>query len=95
MNDSYTSFIAPDDYTIAKQAAEEVARALNGHGDVLVIRGVPSATTVIYRTSGFMDQINEYPGLEITATIDGNYSQTAAMKALIEAVDAETPLYAT
>jgi len=91
MNESYTSFIAPDDYTIAKQAADEVAAALNGQGNVLVIRGVPSASTVAHRTSGFFDQIKAYPGLNISAMIDGDYSQVAAMKAMIGALDTGIP----
>lgn len=85
--DDYTSLITPDDYKIAGNAAEYIAKKLSGKGTILVLRGVPTATTAIARTKGFMDKIKKYPGIKVTAIKDGNYLRGDAIRATEAAIN--------
>ncbi|RDH84594.1 MAG: LacI family transcriptional regulator [endosymbiont of Galathealinum brachiosum] len=72
-SDDYTTLIAPDDYQIATKAGEYISKKLSGKGNVLVLRGVPTATTAIARTDGFMNSLKRYPGIKVSAIKDANY----------------------
>lgn len=80
-SNDYTTLIAPDDYQIASDAANFMARKLKGEGNIFIIRGVPTATTAIARTNGFIDTIKKYPNIKITAIKDGNYLRGDAIHA--------------
>jgi ribose transport system substrate-binding protein len=62
--DQYTTLVAPDDMKIGRQAAEFMARRLGGKGRILMLRGVPTATTAQARTQGFLEAISGHPGLQ-------------------------------
>ena len=85
--DSYTSFIAPDDYGIGVKAADEVANSLSGKGNVFILEGLPSASTAVDRTLGFENQIKKYPDIRITIKKTGNYLQKDARKAVRDALN--------
>ena len=86
-NEKFTTFISPDDTVIAAQAADQVAAATGGKARVLVLQGVPTATTAIKRTAGFVDRIKAHPGLEIVDIVPANYKRPAAIKAVQEALE--------
>jgi len=75
----YTTYISPDDYGIASKSAEIIAKRLNGRGNVIMIRGLATASTAKLRTEGFVDRIKDYPNLKIVKTIDGNYLRQDTM----------------
>jgi ribose transport system substrate-binding protein len=88
--EDYTSFIAPDDRAIAARAADVLAKKLGGKGRILVLQGVPTATTAIQRTQGFTQRLKKYPGMEIAAMRVGNYLRADALnemeKVLMEGI---------
>jgi ribose transport system substrate-binding protein len=75
----YTSFIHPDDLQIARQAGEYLARRLNGKGRVLMLQGVPSATTAQQRSQGFLEVLANYPEITVTTRV-GNYLRNEALR---------------
>jgi len=81
MNDNYTSLIAPDDYQIASKAAEFIAHKLSEKGKVLILQGVPTATTSIARTQGFLDTLKQHPNIEVVSIKNGNYLRSDAIRA--------------
>lgn len=83
-SDDYTSFIAPDDAAIARRAARYMAAQLKGRGDILVLQGVPTATTAIARTEAFLAALQDYPQLRISAVKVGNYLRADAIRAMEE-----------
>ncbi|MCW9056041.1 MAG: substrate-binding domain-containing protein [Gammaproteobacteria bacterium] len=85
-SNDFTSFVAPDDREIAKQAATFIADRLNGHGDILILKGVPTATTAIQRTEGFMEEIRKYPGIKIAAVKVANYLRADAIRMMDEVI---------
>jgi ribose transport system substrate-binding protein len=86
-NNDYTSLITPDDQTIAAQAAKLLAEKLSGKGNILILQGVPSATTAQARTSGFLDEIAKYPGIKISAIKPANYLRSDAILATDQAIN--------
>ncbi len=90
-NQDYTTLVTPDDYKIAGKAAEFIANKLSGKGNVLIIRGVPTATTAIARTEGFLNKIKQYPGMKVTAIKNGNYLRGDAISATESAIFEKVP----
>ena len=88
VGDGYTAFIGADDRDIARRAALRLVERLEGKGKVLVLQGVPTATTAIARTEGFMEEVANHPGVEVVAVKPANYLRADAIRAVEEAVAA-------
>lgn len=86
-SENFTSFISPDDQAIARQAAHTLVQAMDYQGRVLILQGVPSATTAIDRTKGFVDALGHYASMEIAAIRVGNYKRADAILAVEQALD--------
>ncbi|MEW6646233.1 MAG: substrate-binding domain-containing protein [Pseudomonadota bacterium] len=87
----YTSFIAPDDAAIARRAARYMAAQLKGKGRILMLQGVPTATTAIARTEAFLDELKQHPGVQVSAIKPANYLRADAIRAVEEAVREGVP----
>lgn len=79
-SEAYTTLVAPDDYLIGSRAAEYMAERLGGTGRVLMLRGVPSASTAQARTRGFLDALARHPGVTVVAARDANYLRADAIR---------------
>lgn len=89
--DDYTSFVAPDDAAIARNAARYMAKQLHGRGNILMLQGVPTATTAIARTDAFVAELKNHPGVRISATRVGNYLRADAIRAVEEVIRQGVP----
>jgi len=87
----YTSFIAPDDAAIARSAARYMAAQLKGKGNILMLQGVPTATTAIARTEAFQAELKQHPGIRISASKVGNYLRADAIRAVEEVIQQGVP----
>lgn len=81
-SDDYTSFITPDDADIARRAARLIAERLGGRGRVVVLQGVPTATTAIVRTQTFLEELERHPGVEVVGMEAANYLRADALRAM-------------
>lgn len=79
--ESYTAFVHPDNRAITERLAHFVIDRLGGKGKVLVLRGVPGATTTERRTEVFRRIVGEHPGIRVT-TRTGNYLRPDAIRAV-------------
>lgn len=61
------SFIATDNVAAARQAADEMARLLNGKGNVAILNFQKGSGTSDEREQGFREGIAKYPGIKIVA----------------------------
>jgi len=82
----YTTFIAPDDAAIARSAARYMAAQLKGKGRILMLQGVPTASTAIARTEAFLAELKNHPGVQISAIKPANYLRADAIRAVEEAI---------
>lgn len=81
-SESYTSFIAGDNYGIGVSAANYIGERLGGKGDVVEILGVPSEI-VTQRSMGFKETLEEkYPDINIVAQATGNFSRERSLSAM-------------
>jgi ribose transport system substrate-binding protein len=80
LGESYTSFIGPDDEAIAAQAARFIAERLDGVGRVLMLQGVPTASTAVDRTRGFEREIARYPEIRVVEVLTANYLRGDALR---------------
>lgn len=84
--EAYDTFIHGDNVGIGRQAARRIAQRLGGRGAVLVLQGVPTASTAIERTEGFMKELKRYPGLRVAALKPADYLRDKAIEAVEEVI---------
>jgi ribose transport system substrate-binding protein len=87
LSEDYTSFIGADDRQIAAEAAREMAKRMKGKGRIVMLRGVPTATTAIARRDGFLDVLKSYPGMRVVAEPVANYDRVDAIRAMEKLID--------
>ncbi len=78
--EGYTSFIHPGNLAIGRATGEYLAQRLEGKGRVLMLEGVPGASTTLYRTRGFLEAVADYPGITVERRV-GNYLRADAIRA--------------
>lgn len=79
--DYYTSFIAPDNYKIAQEAAKYLLNKMNYQGTVLMLQGLEGTTSSTLREKGFEDIAKNYENIKIIK-VRGNYLRNDTIKAL-------------
>lgn len=78
--DQYTSFISADDREIARAAARYLTSISNGNSRVVMLQGVPTATTAKLRSQGFKQEIAGAPGIQLVAEPVANYLRADAIR---------------
>lgn len=66
--DAYTTFIGSDNVEAGKAAAKAMAAKLGGKGNVAICEATPGASNHMDRTKGFMEEIKNYPDIEVLAS---------------------------
>ncbi len=86
VGEDYATFIAPDDGGIALKAARVVAASLAGQGRILILQGLPGASTTIARTEGFLEELEHYPALSVAAIRPANFLRADAIRVVAGAL---------
>lgn len=76
-----TAFVGMDDRQIGQQAAAFIIERLGGRGRVLMLEGVPGATTTQGRTEGFLDRLRQAEGVEVVYRAKANFLRGDALRA--------------
>lgn len=79
----YTTFIQPNNYKIAQEAALYMAKKLNNKGTILMLKGIETSTASIERTKGFIETMKAYPQIQIIEKT-ANYLRADAIKVMEE-----------
>lgn len=64
-----------DNAMAGQMIAEALAEALGGSGRVAILEGIPGAPSARDRQRGFIEEINNYPGIQVVSTLTANYSR--------------------
>lgn len=64
----YVSFVATDNRKGGHMAGTELARLLNGHGKVAMLRYAEGSASTEDRENGFLDAMKENPGLDVVSS---------------------------
>lgn len=78
----YTAFISADNYEMGHVMGEHIARRLGGWGRVVEVMGLKGSSPAIDRHKGFVDAISGYPGIEIVATLQGDWTEQSGFEAM-------------
>lgn len=78
----YTAFMSADNYEMGRVMGEYIASQLHGKGCVMEVMGLKGSSPAIERHNGFTDAIKNYPGIEVVATLQGDWTQESAVKAV-------------
>lgn len=84
-SEDYDTYISPDDFRIAYDAAIFLAEKIGGKGRILMLEGVPTTTTAIKRKGGFLAGLANYSGVEVVSKV-ANYSRSEAIRALEKSI---------
>ena len=76
------TFVGCDDYRLAQQVLQYLARHIDERGNIVLIQGPQSAVTSVDRMRGFHDALKAYPGINVLATLQGNYLEAPAASAM-------------
>lgn len=74
-----TSFVASDNISGGKQAADALAAAIGAEGKVIMLQGIVGSSSSRDRGQGFRDQIATYPGIEVVAEQTAGFDRTEGL----------------
>ena len=81
-SEKYTAFIGADNFEMGRLMGEFVATQLKGKGRVLEIMGLKGSSPAIERHNGFMKALDSYPGITLVASLQGDWTEESAIKAI-------------
>jgi ribose transport system substrate-binding protein len=83
-------FVGSDDYRLARAVASRLIAHIGGHGNVVIMAGVPGAVTSRQRLRGFEDEVRPWLDMRVLATCAGHYQRDPARREM-ERLLAEFP----
>jgi len=78
----YTAYIGADNFEMGRLMGEYIATQLKGKGRVLEIMGLKGSSPAIERHNGFEEAISNYPDIKIVASLQGDWTEESAIKAI-------------
>ena len=78
----YTAFMSADNYEMGRVMGEYIASRLHGKGRVLEVMGLKGSSPAIERHNGFADALKNYPNIAFVATLQGDWTEESAIKAI-------------
>jgi len=81
----YVCFVGSDFYQEGKMAADWLAKAVNGTGNIVELQGTPGSAPANERRKAFADGIAAYPGLKIIDSQSGDFRRSGG-KEVMEAL---------
>ena len=78
----FTAYIGADNEEMGRQMGEYIASQLGGRGRVLEIMGLRGSSPAIERHRGFVSAISRYPGIELVASLQGDWTEKSAVEAI-------------
>ena len=78
----YTAFIGADNVEVGRIMGQFIADYLHGKGKVVEIQGLEGSSPADDRHRGFMEALNNYPGISLQASPYGGWLQENAFDAM-------------
>lgn len=86
------TYLAIDNYAAGQKAAELLAGAIGGTGEVAVLTGVPGGLNLEQRVRGFADGLRAHPRITIVATVASNEDISRGVQGVEEVMQAHPDL---
>ncbi len=74
----YTAFMGADNYEMGRQMGEYIATCMEGKGRIMEILGLKGSSPAEDRHKGFREAIDGYPQIEVTAELQGDWTEETA-----------------
>ncbi len=74
----YTAFMGADNHEMGSLMGDYIVGRLKGHGKVMEVMGLNGSSPAIERHNGFRETVGRNPGLEIVATLQGDWTEPTA-----------------
>ena len=81
-SEKFTAYIGADNFEMGRLMGEYIATQLKGKGRVLEIMGLKGSSPAIERHNGFVKAINSYPDITLVASLQGDWTEESAFKAV-------------
>ena len=78
----FTAYIGADNENMGHEMGEYIAAQLKGKGRVLEIMGLKGSSPAIERHQGFVKALQKYPGIEIVASLQGDWTEKSGHQAI-------------
>lgn len=89
--EEFSHFVTADNRAIARQAAQHLAKRLNGKGHILILQHIPTSTPGQLRTEGFLDEIAKHPGIKVAAIKRADSQRALAIQKIEETLAEKLP----
>jgi ribose transport system substrate-binding protein len=70
-----TSAVLPDDVAAGRQQMEQMAKHLNGKGNIVILQGPLGSSPELDRTKGIEEVLKKYPNIKVLAKDTSNWSR--------------------
>ena len=87
-NADYAFYVGCDDVQGGRLVADFVADKLGGNGKIVLLTGTPGSSPARDRTTGFFEQLEKYPGLEVVFNQTGEFWREKGMQVMEDAITA-------
>ena len=74
----YTAYMGADNYEMGHLMGEYVANRLNERGRIIEVMGLKGSSPAIERHNGFREAIAQHPGIQVFATLQGDWTEPTA-----------------
>lgn len=81
-SEKFTAYIGADNFEMGRLMGEYIATQLKGTGRVLEIMGLKGSSPAIERHNGFESALKDYPNITLVASLQGNWTEESAIKAI-------------
>ena len=83
----YTAYMGADNYEMGHLMGEYVATRLNDRGRIIEVMGLKGSSPAIERHNGFREAIAQHPGIQVVATLQGDWTEPTAYKTVKQWLD--------
>ena len=83
-SEKFTAIIGADNHEMGRLMGEYIATRLKGQGRVLEIKGLKGSSPAIERHEGFVKALSAYPSITLVASLQGDWTEESAIKAIKE-----------
>jgi ribose transport system substrate-binding protein len=80
----FVTYVGADDYDIGYREARYLFDKLGGNGKIVILEGTAGAPTNRERLRGYKQALSETPGIEVLASVPGNYQQADGKRAMAQ-----------
>ena len=83
----YTAYMGADNYEMGHLMGEYVANRLDERGRIIEVMGLKGSSPAIERHNGFRKAIAQHPGIQVVATLQGDWTEPTAYNTVKQWLD--------